>query len=70
MLELLPRVKELIGRQPQASLQQVNYALEDERQRRAAMAAREPDRSLTWWNYPVPPGQELWLFGTAAGCRC
>jgi hypothetical protein len=27
-----------------------------------SLAAREPDNNLTWWNYPVPPEDEVWLF--------
>jgi len=66
--ELLPRVKELLGLPAKASLQQVVNAQEAERQRRAGLAAREPDRNLTWWNYPVPPEDEQWLFvDTATG---
>lgn len=60
--ELLPRVKELLGLPAHASLQQVLNAQEEERQRRADLAAREPDKSLTWWNYPLPTEDELWLF--------
>jgi hypothetical protein len=60
--ELLPRVKELLGLPASASLQQVVNAQEGERQRRATLAAREPDRNLAWWNYPVPPEDEQWLF--------
>jgi integrase len=60
--ELLPRVKELLGLPAQASLQQVVNAQEEERQRRATLANREKDRNLAWWNYPVPPEGELWLF--------
>lgn len=60
--ELLPRVKELLGLPAKASLQQVLNAQEEERQRRASLAAREKDRSLAWWNYPVPSEDELWLF--------
>ena len=60
--ELLPRVKELLGLPAKASLQQVINAQEAERQRRADLAAREKDRNLAWWNYPVPPEDELWLF--------
>jgi hypothetical protein len=60
--ELLPRVKELLDLPAKASLQQVVNAQEAERQRRASLAAREKDRSLGWWNYPVPPEDELWLF--------
>ncbi len=60
--ELLPRVKELLDLPAKASLQQVINAQEDERQRRATLAQREKDKALAWWNYPVPPEQELWLF--------
>ena len=60
--ELLPRVKELLGLPAKASLQQVVNAQEAERQRRASLAAREKDKNLAWWNYPVPPEEELWLF--------
>ncbi|MGI8576434.1 MAG: hypothetical protein ACR2KG_00625 [Nocardioidaceae bacterium] len=60
--ELLPCVKELLGLPAKASLQQVVNAQEAERQRRAELAAREPDKKLAWWNYPVPPEDELWVF--------
>ena len=60
--ELLPRVKELLGLTPRASLQQVINAQEVERQRRADLAVREPDKKLAWWNYTVPPKDELWVF--------
>jgi hypothetical protein len=60
--ELLPRVKELLKLPERATLQQVLNAQESERQRRAELAAREPDRNLAWWNYPIPPEEELWLF--------
>jgi hypothetical protein len=60
--ELLPRVKELLGLPAKAPLQQVINAQEVERQRRASLAAREKDRNLGWWNYPVSPEDELWLF--------
>ena len=66
--ELLPRVKELLCLHARASLQQVVNAQEAERQRRAELASREPDKNLAWWNYPVPPLDELWLFiDTATG---
>ena len=60
--ELLPRVKELLGLPAKVSLQQVINAQEAERQRRAALSRREKDKALAWWNYPVPPEDELWLF--------
>ncbi len=60
--KLLPRVKELLDLPATSSLQQVVNAQETERQRRASLAAREKDRSLAWWNYPVPPEDEPWLF--------
>jgi hypothetical protein len=60
--QLLPRVKELLGLPAKAPLQQVVNAQEAERQRRASLAARKKDKSLAWWNYPVPPEDELWLF--------
>jgi hypothetical protein len=60
--ELIPRVIEVLGMPAKATLQQVVNTQEAERQRRADLAAREPDRSLAWWNYPVPPEDELWLF--------
>ena len=60
--EFLPRVKELLDLPATASLQQVINAQEAERQRRASLAAREKDKNLAWWNYPVPPAEELWLF--------
>jgi hypothetical protein len=60
--EFLPRVKELLGLPTKATLQQVLNAQEADRQRRADLAAREPDKNLAWWNYPVPPLEEQWLF--------
>jgi hypothetical protein len=60
--ELLPRVKELFGLPTSTTLQQVINAQEAERHRRAELAAREPDKNLAWWNYPVPPEEESWLF--------
>jgi hypothetical protein len=60
--ELLHRVKELLGLPANASLQRVVNAQEEERQRRAQLAAREPDKSIAWWNYPVPPQDEHWIF--------
>jgi hypothetical protein len=58
--ELLPRVKELLDLPTTASLQQVINAQETERRRRASLAARGKE-NLAWWNYPVPPDEELWL---------
>lgn len=60
--ELLPRAKELLGLPETASLQQVINAQEAERQHRAELAARQPDKNLGWWNFPVRPEDELWLF--------
>ena len=60
--ELLPRVKELLSLPANASVQRVANAQEEERQRRAQLAAREPDKSVAWWNYPVPPEDEQWIF--------
>jgi len=60
--ELLPRVKELLGLPADATLQRVVNAQEEERQRRAKLAARGADKNLAWWNYPVPAEEEHWLF--------
>ena len=60
--ELLPRVKELLSLPPTASLRQVINAQELERDRRAKLAARDRDATVAWWNYPVQPNQEQWLF--------
>jgi len=66
--ELLPRLKELLGLPPTASMQQVLNAQEEERQRRAKLALRAGDSTLTWWNCPIPPEEEQWLFvDTATG---
>ncbi|MFK4087302.1 hypothetical protein ACI2LF_24555 [Kribbella sp. NPDC020789] len=60
--ELLPRVKDLLGLDPEASLQQVINAQEEERERRARLASKAGDKTIAWWNYPVPPPDEQWLF--------
>jgi hypothetical protein len=60
--ELLPRLKELLHLPASASVQQVINAQEAERLRREGLARREPDRKVTWWNYPVAPEDELWIF--------
>ena len=60
--ELLPRVAALLGLPEDAAMQRVLNAQEEERQRRSSLANREKDRSLAWWNYPIPPEDELWLF--------
>jgi hypothetical protein len=60
--ELLPRVKELLNLPADASLQQVINAQDAERRRREELARRNPNKNLSWWNYPVPPDEELWLF--------
>jgi hypothetical protein len=60
--ELLPRIKELLGLSARASVQQVLNAQEAERRRRDELANRASDRNLAWWNYLVPPEDELWLF--------
>ena len=62
MEELLPRVRRVLELAPTASLQQVVNAQEAERQRRATLAAKDLTKSLAWWNYPVPPEDELWVF--------
>ena len=60
--ELLPRVKELLELPSCASLQQVVNAQEDERQRRVDLASRESDKGIAWWNYPIAPEHEQWIF--------
>lgn len=66
--ELLPRVKELLDLDADASMQRVINAQEKERQRRARLAAREANTTLAWWNYPIAPHEEQWLFiDTATG---
>ncbi len=60
--ELLPRVKELLGLPANASVQRVVNAQEEERQRRSQLAAREPDKTVAWWNYPIPPDEDQWIF--------
>jgi hypothetical protein len=60
--ELLPRVKQLLGLDETASLQQVLNRQEEERQRRAKLALRDGDSTVAWWNYPVAPENEQWLF--------
>ncbi|WP_310964895.1 hypothetical protein [Nocardioides terrisoli] len=60
--ELLPRVAVLLGLPADAALQRVLNVQEEERQRRASLAQREKDRNLAWWNYPIPPEDEQWLF--------
>ncbi|MGH3496192.1 MAG: hypothetical protein ACRDP1_01840 [Nocardioidaceae bacterium] len=60
--ELLPRVKELLGLPPTAAMQQVLNRQEEERQRRAKLALRDGNSTVAWWNYPVEPEDEQWLF--------
>ena len=61
--ELLPRVKEAARpcpprRRSSRSSTHKRPSGNDEQ----TLAAREPDKSLAWWNYPVPTEDELWLF--------
>lgn len=65
--ELLPRVKELLGLPLTATFQQVINAQDAERQRRADLAGRQSDKTVTWWNYPIPPEDEHWLFVDTTG---
>jgi hypothetical protein len=60
--ELLPRIRELFGLPANATLQQVINAQEAERRRREELAGRQSDKNIAWWNYPVAPEEELWLF--------
>ncbi len=60
--ELLPRVRELLDLPGNAAMQRVVNAQEEERQRRATLAGREADKNFAWWNYPVAPEEEQWLF--------
>lgn len=60
--ELMPRVAVLLGIPADSPLQRVINAQEEERQRRVNLARRSGDRSLTWWNYPIPPLEEHWIF--------
>lgn len=60
--ELLPRVRELFGLPRTASLQQVLNAQTAERQRRARLARQSGDAKLFWFNVPVDPHAEQWLF--------
>ena len=53
-------------RPPRFSCQRLAAAVlnaqEDERQRRAKLAAGDGERAFAWWNYPVPAEDEQWLF--------
>ena len=60
--ELLPRAKELLELPVDASLQQVINAQEEERHRRDKLASRVAGKTVAWWNYPVDPYEEKWLF--------
>jgi hypothetical protein len=60
--ELLPRIRDLFGLPADATLHQVIDAQEAERRRREDLARRQSDKDIAWWNYPVPPQEELWLF--------
>jgi integrase len=56
--ELLPRCAHLLGLPLNASVKQVTQAQTQERTRRGRLAG-----SLErWWEYEVPPEDELWLF--------
>ena len=66
--ELLPRIRDLLGLPANATLQQVINAQEAERRRREELTRRQSDKNIAWWNYPVTPEEELWLFvDTATG---
>ncbi|WP_245581307.1 hypothetical protein [Propionicicella superfundia] len=72
--ELLPRVKDLLGLPTKASLQQVVNAQDEERQRRATLAAKEKDRNLAWWNRgrsdsAPPPSAQATAGGVRTGSR-
>jgi len=66
--ELLPRVKELLHLPESASLQQVIHAQQAERDRRTDTARELGDPTIHWYNLPVEPADELWVFvDTATG---
>lgn len=60
--ETLAAGEGLLDLRPTTSQQQVLNAQEEERQRRAKLALRQSDRTVTSWNYPVDPEDEQWLF--------
>ena len=60
--EVLPRVKDLLKLPADASIQRVLNAQEEERKRRAKLAASAGGSAFAWWNYPVPAAEEQWLF--------
>jgi len=60
--ELLPRVKELLGLRESASLQEVIHAQQAERDRRTEAARELGDPTIHWYNLPVEPADEHWIF--------
>ena len=58
MKELFPVVRNALGLPAGASMQQVLNAQRAERLRRGRLAS-SPDR---WWEVPVDPAEESWLF--------
>jgi integrase len=62
MAELLPRCAVLLGLPETASKQQVINAQRRERSRREQAARRLSDPEIGWYNLPVDPSEELWLF--------
>lgn len=66
--ELLPRCAQLLGLPEDATMQQIINAQRKERARREKEARRLNDPEVGWYNLPVAPEDEAWLFiDTATG---
>ena len=64
--ELLPKVRQLLNLPDSATLQQVTNAQQSERDRRAHAARSLGDPMVSWYNLPVEPVDERWIFVDAA----
>ena len=62
LARLMPRCATLLGLRADANKQQVVNAQAKERARRAKLARDTGDPTIHWWNYPVDPDAELWIF--------
>lgn len=66
--ELLPRIKQLLDLSESTSLNEVVRVQQAERDRRSEAARELGDPTIHWYNLPVDPADEQWIFiDTATG---